>query len=123
VAAALPLAVAGAGVTVGLWIVLASITGLIYHFLPGAPFLVAAWVFRQVEGGRRAAWPEIAIVVAAGAVASLLGILVVSSIGRELDAAPLTGVVAFVGAALSVMWLRRAGANGAPTPQVERSNP
>ncbi|MCJ7709299.1 MAG: hypothetical protein MUQ32_00555, partial [Chloroflexi bacterium] len=50
--AALLVAVSGAAAAVGLWIVLASITGLIYHFMPGAPFLAAAWSFRQVAGSR-----------------------------------------------------------------------
>jgi len=108
--AALLLAVAGAGATVVLWVILASITGLIFHFLPGAPFLVAAWVFRQVEAGRRASWREVAVIVAAGATASLLGSLVVASIGRELDAPVATALVALAGAAVSVAWLRR----GAP---------
>lgn len=105
--AALLLAAAGTGATVGLWIALASITGLIYHFLPGAPFLVAAWIFRQVEGGRRAAWPELAVMVAASASAAAIGVLVVASIGRELDAPAATGLVAVAGAAMSVIWLRR----------------
>lgn len=105
--AALLLAAAGAGATMGLWIALASITGLIYHFLPGAPFLAAAWIFRQVEGGRRAAWPELAVMVAASASAAAIGVLVVASIGRELDPPAITGLVALAGAAISVVWLRR----------------
>lgn len=108
------LAVAGAGATVVLWVILASITGLIYHFLPGAPFLVAAWVFRQVEGGRRAAWPAIVVIVAVGAAASVLGSLAVASIGRELDAPVATALVALAGAAMSVAWLRRGVADVIP---------
>ncbi len=106
-ATGLLLAVAGAGATVVVWVILASITGLIFHFLPGAPFLVAAWVFRQVEGGRRAEWREIAVLVAAGAAASVLGSLTVASIGRELDAPVATALVALTGAGVSVVWLRR----------------
>ena len=106
-AATLLLAVAGAGAAVGLWIVLASITGLIFHFLPGAPFLAAAWVFGQVERGRRAAWPELAVMVAASASAAAIGVLVVASIGRELDPPAITGLVALAGAAIGVVWLRR----------------
>ena len=107
------LALAGGGVVaaVGLWIVLSSITGLIYHFLPGATFLVAVWVFRQVEGGRRAAWPELAVIVATGATGTILGIVLVAGIGRELDAAPVTWLVAITGALIGALWLRR----GAPS--------
>jgi hypothetical protein len=101
------LAVAGAGATVAVWIVLAGITGLIFHFLPGAPFLVAAWVFRQATDGRRATWPETAVIVAAGAVASVLGSLVVVTLGRELDAPAATALVVLAGAAIGVAWLRR----------------
>jgi hypothetical protein len=107
------LAVAGAGATVLVWIILAAITGLIYHFLPGAPFLVAAWVFRQVEGGRPAEWREIAALAAAGAAASVLGILTVASIGRDLDAPVATALVALAGAALGVVWLRRRSTHAA----------
>lgn len=110
--AALVLAVAGAGATVALWIILASITGLVYHFLPGAPFLAAAWVFRQVEHGRRATWPEMAVIVTVGAAASVLGGLAAASIGRELDTPAATGLVALAGVALSVAWLLR-GPSGA----------
>lgn len=108
------LAGAGAGATVVVWIILASITGLIFHFLPGAPLLVAAWAFRQVEGGRRAEWREIAVLVAAGAAASVLGSLTVASIGRELDAPVATALVALAGAAMSVVWLRRGVADVIP---------
>jgi len=121
--AALLLAVAGAGATVALWIILASITGLIYHFLPGAPFLVAAWVFRQVEHGRRATWSEIAVIVTVGAVASILGSLAVASIGRELDAPAATGLVALAGAAMSAAWLRRGPSAVAADRRSDVSNP
>ena len=105
--AGLLLALAAAGATIALWVILASITGLIYHFLPGAPFLVAAWVFRQVKHGRHAAWSEISVIVTVGAAASVLGSLAVASIGRELDAPAATGLVALAGAAMSAAWLRR----------------
>lgn len=113
----------GADVAVGLWIALASITGLIYHFMPGGPFLVAAWIFRQVEGGRRAGWAECAAIATVGAAASAVGILAVSSIGRELDAVPLTGLAAVAGAAISVAWLRRASSSGVDARQTATSNP
>jgi len=108
---ALALATAGVTAAVGLWLLLASITGLIYHFLPGATFLVAAWVFRQVEGGRRAAWPELAVIVATGATGTVVGVVLVAGIGRELDAAPVTWLVAITGALIAAVWLRR----GAPS--------
>lgn len=104
---ALALAAVGVAAVVGLWIMLASITGLIYHFLPGATFLVAAWIFRQVVRGRRAAWPELAVIVAAGAAGSIGGVLLVTGIGRALDAAPVTSLVAVSGAAIGAAWLRR----------------
>lgn len=104
---ALALAAGGVAGVVGLWILLASITGLIYHFLPGATFLVAAWVFRQVARGRRAAWLELAAVVAAGAVGTIVGIALVTGIGRELDTAPVTSLVAITGALIGAVWLRR----------------
>ena len=121
--AALLLAVAGAGATVALWIILASITGLIYHFLPGAPFLVGAWVFRQAEHGRRATWLEIAVIVTVGTVASILGSLAVASIGRELDAPAATGLVALAGAAMSAAWLRRGPSAVAADRRSDVSNP
>ena len=108
---ALALAAAGVAATVALWVVLSSITGLIYHFLPGATFLVAAWVFRQVEHGRRAGWPELAVIGATGATGTILGGVLVAGMGRELDAAPVTWLVVIAGALIGALWLRR----GAPS--------
>jgi hypothetical protein len=104
---ALALAAAGVAGAVGLWVALASITGLIYHLLPGATFLVAAWVYRQVTGGRPAAWRELAVIIAAGAAGTIGGLVLVSGIGRELDPLPVTGSVVITGALIGVVWLRR----------------
>ncbi len=102
----LVLAAGGVAAMVGVWVVLASMSGLIYHLLPGATFLAASWVFRQVEHGRQAAWPEIAVIVATGALGTTTGVLLVGAIGRELDAAPITWLVAIGGALVGAGWLR-----------------
>jgi len=104
---ALALAAGGVAAAVGLWVLLASITGLIYHFLPGSTFLVATWIFRQVARGRQAAWLELAAVVTAGAAGTIVGIALVAGIGRELDTAPVTSLVAITGALIGAVWLRR----------------
>jgi len=106
----LTLAICGVAATVGLWILLASITGLIFHLLPGATFLAATWIFRQVEPERRAGWPDVAVIVVAGAVGTALGAAAIEGIGRELDAMPITWLVAAGGALIAMAWLRRTAA-------------
>lgn len=110
--AAVALALAGVGVAAAVvaWIALASATGLVYHFLPGATFLAGAWVFRQAAPSRRASLPELAAIAAAGATGTVLGVVLVTGIGRELDTAPVTSLVAASGALIAAVWLRRGAA-------------
>lgn len=71
------------------WYALASATGLIFHFMPAGPTLVAAWIVRSADDqppsrGRRAA------LLALGASVGLATALVLAAQGRPLDEPPLT---------------------------------
>lgn len=102
-------ALAGAAVaaTVGGWLVLAAMTGLIYHFLPGATFLAASSVFRTVERGRRASIVELVAILVASGLGTATGLLVVPALGRELDSPMGTALVVVAGALVATVWLRR----------------
>jgi len=107
--APLPIAAAVVAIaaTVTLWVVLAAVTGLIFHFLPGATFLAGTYIFRLADGGRRATMPESAAVLLAGAIGTSIGLLAVQALGRDLDAPLATLLVIVAGAAMAMVWLRR----------------
>lgn len=114
------LAAVGAAGIAGLWVVLAAATGLIFHLLPGATMLAAAWIFRHLGSSRRASWPEVIGIVGSGLLATGAGIGAVTAIGRPLDPAPLTAAVAAAGALIALVWLRRDGvlpSNAVPLPR------
>lgn len=94
--------------TVAVWLALTTATGLIFHFLPGATFLAAAYVFRFLEHGRRASPLEIAVLISGGAIGSAIGLLAVRLLERPLDDGWATALVVIAGAALAVLWLHRA---------------
>jgi peptidoglycan/LPS O-acetylase OafA/YrhL len=93
--------------TVGLWLVLASVTRLIFHFLPGATFLAGAYAFRLAARERRASRLEIAAVLIASAVATGVGLIAVPVLGLELDEPPITMLVVGAGAVIGTVLLRR----------------
>lgn len=103
------LAVAG---TVAAWILLAAATSLIFHFLPGATFLAAAYAFRWRTGARRAGRREIGTILAVGGAGTAIGLGAVAGIGRELDGEALTALVVVAGAAIATIWLRRGPVRG-----------
>lgn len=105
---------------VAVWLALATQTGLIFHFLPGATFLAAAFVFRSLEHGRRASLLEIVVLLFGGAVGSAIGLLAVRALGRPLDDDWATTLVVIAGAALAILWLCRRTASIDAGPSIER---
>ena len=106
--AAVAVGLAGAAMVAAaaLWYGLSIATGLIFHFMPGAPALAGAWVFRTAAR-RPASWPEAALLAAGAALASLFGSIAIPSGGGSLDA-PLLVAAAFVGGlAIAALVLRR----------------
>jgi len=100
------LAAIGVGV---LWFALAIATGLVFHFLPGASFLAGAWTYRWRSGAGRAPASDVAIVLVAGAVATVVAILALVVAGRRLDSEWATAAVAATGALLAATSLRWPG--------------
>lgn len=89
-----------AAASAGIWIVLALVSGLIFHLLPAAPPLVGAWAYRAAGGSRRA---RAAIVLASAGVAlSLLASGLLAAAQRPLDDAWFTILTQLAGAALAI---------------------
>lgn len=85
------------------WYGLATATGLIYHFLPAAPPVAAAWTLRSANHGpigRRSS----ALVLAVGLAAASAITLDLALQGRSLDDASFTAVTLLAGLAVGT-WL------------------
>lgn len=93
--------------TLGLWLVLANATRLIFHFLPGATFLAGANAFRLVAREPRASRLEIAAVLVSSAVATWVGLIAVPALGLELDEPAITMLVVAAGTIIGTVLLRR----------------
>ena len=101
----------GAAALVGLlWFGLSIATGLIYHFMPGAPFLAAAAVFRWATHSRRANRTEVAVILAGSCIVVAAGLRAVPAVGGSLDPPALVAAVTIGGFVLALAWLRRPGA-------------
>lgn len=99
------LALGGAVTAALVWYALASATGLIFHFMPAGPTLVAAWIVRSADDqppsrGRRAA------LLALGASVALATTAVLAAQGRPLDEPPLTALALAGGMGIGA-WLLR----------------
>ncbi len=99
------LALAGAVAAGLVWYGLASATGLIFHFMPAGPTLVAAWIVRSavdqpLSRGRRAA------LLALGASVALVTTVVLAAQGRPLDEPALTALALAGGMGIGA-WLLR----------------
>ena len=102
------LALAGAAAAAFIWYGLALATGLIFHFMPAGPTLVAAWVARSSTDGppsRR----RVAAVLIVGSLTALLTSLVLAGQGRPLDEPWLTALAIAAGVGIGA-WLLRPGA-------------
>lgn len=88
------------------WYVLASATGLIFHFMPAAAPLAGAWVLRRVACGRTRPW--VGLAVWAGSVAlALAATAVIASSRLPLDDPATTAGVFGLGAVAGAWLLRR----------------
>lgn len=83
-----------------IWILLALVSGLIFHLMPAAPPLVGAWVYR-LAGGRRL-FREAVLLAGAGIGLSLLGIGLLAAAARPLDDGWFTVLTQVAGAGLAV---------------------
>jgi hypothetical protein len=98
-------ALAAAAATIA-WLVLALATGLIFHFMPAAPFLAGAWAHRaRSDGARAPGLDTTAALLVAGALAAV-GIAALVAMSRPLDDPPVTAAAAAGGALLAAAWLR-----------------
>lgn len=102
------LALAGAVAAALVWYALASATGLIFHFMPAGPTLVAAWIVRSADDqppsrGRRAA------LLALSASVALATTVVLAAQGHPLDEPPLTALALAGGVGIGAWVLRTPG--------------
>jgi len=96
----------GAG---ALWFALSVATGLIFHFMPAAPILVAVWIRRALGPNTPVPWPSLWAHIAGGLVVAVVAGAAIASVGASLDSEWLVGAVLVIGTGLSV-WLGRRGA-------------
>ncbi|MEX1171659.1 MAG: hypothetical protein WEG56_03495 [Chloroflexota bacterium] len=99
-------AVLGAG---ALWFVLSVATGLIYHFMPAGPILVAVWIRRAYGQDAPIPWPSLWAHVAGGLVVAAVAGAAIARVGAPLDGEPLVGAVLVVGTGLAIWLGRRSG--------------
>lgn len=95
--------VAAAAATAVAWYLLASMTGFIFHLMPAAPAIAAAWTLRGADP--TSSRPRRLAVVAAGTGIGASTLLVLAAMGRPLDDAWLTLGVLVVGALIAARLL------------------
>ncbi len=93
----------GAGI---LWLVLSIATGLIFHFMPAAPMVVAIWVRRSYGPDRPLDSPSLAAHIAGGIGVTAATAGVIATAGGSLDDLWLMIVVTIFGTAIAI-WLGR----------------
>lgn len=99
-------ALAAAVTTALVWYVLASVTGLIFHFMPAGPMLVTAWIVRWADDRPRRRGQRTAL-FAAGASIALATTLVLAGEGKPLDEPLITGLTIAAGVIIGAWLLRR----------------
>ncbi len=107
-----PVAVVTAAAALGagaLWFALSIATGLIFHFMPAAPILVAVWTRRALGQNAPVPWPSLWAHIAGGLVVAVTAGAAIAGVGASLDSEWLVGAVLVIGTGLSV-WLGRRGA-------------
>jgi hypothetical protein len=102
---AVGLAIAGAIAAALAWYVLASVTGLIFHFMPAGPTIATAWILRWADDRPTARRHRTAL-LALGASIALVMTLVLAVEGRQLDEPLITGLAIAAGVAIGA-WLLR----------------
>lgn len=99
-------AVLGVGV---LWFALSVVTGLIFHFMPGAPILAAVWVRRSYGPDRALAWRFLGAHVAGGLLVVVIIGAALAAVGASLGTAWEVAAVIVAGTGIAI-WLGRRGA-------------
>jgi hypothetical protein len=99
-------ALLGAVAVALVWYVLATVTGLIFHFMPAGPPLATAWVARWADGGPPDRVRRLGL-LAAGAAIGLAMSLLLGASGRPLDEPAITGLTIAGGVVIGAWLLRR----------------
>ncbi len=95
-----------------LWIVLSLRTRLIFHLMPAAPSLGAAFTFRWRTGAGRenpqdpAQLRDVLALLAGALIITTAAALVLARAGHFLDGDLLVAAITLAGAAMSGLWLR-----------------
>lgn len=97
--------IASAAATIA-WLVLALATGLIFHFMPAAPFLAAALAYRARSAGPRAPGLDTATVLLVAGALAAVGVALLVAASRPLDDPPMAAAAAAGGALFAAAWLR-----------------
>ena len=92
-----------------LWFVLSVVTGLIFHFMPGAPIVAAVWVRRSYGPDRALEWRSLWVHVAGGLLGAVITVAALAAVGSSMDAIWQVAAVLIVGTGIAI-WLGRRGA-------------
>lgn len=97
----------GASLVVGIaWFGLSMATGLLYHLMPGATFLVTGWVFRD-RVDRPASRNEGALLLAIAGAVTVLGLVLIPAAGGLVGGSLENLVVVAGGFILAARWMLR----------------
>lgn len=102
-AAVVATATIGVGV---LWLMLSMTTGLIFHFMPGAPMLAAVWVRRAHGPDVPIPWHSLWAHIAGGIGVTVVIAIIIAKAGGALDAVWLIDAAVLAGTGLAI-WLGR----------------
>lgn len=89
------------------WLGLSVATGLVYHLMPGATFLAAAWAYRATGGSRPAPWRDVIVALVGSAGVTAGGLLLIPAAGGAIAGPAELIVVTLGGALAAAAWLRR----------------
>jgi hypothetical protein len=99
--------VAAAVVGVGLlWFILSVVTGLIFHFMPGAPIVAAVWVRRSYGPDRPLMWPSLAAHIGVGVTVTAVSLATLAGVGASQDTVWQIAAVMLTGIGIAI-WLGR----------------
>lgn len=102
----LVLAAATSGLVGAAWFGLSMATGLLYHLMPGATFVAAAWAFRT-RARRRARLREATFILSIAATVTAAGLIIIPEAGGVVGDALENAVVIGVGFVLATRWMLR----------------
>lgn len=102
----LMLAAAASALVGAAWFGLSMATGLLYHLMPGATFVAAAWAFRT-RAHRRARVREATFILSIAAAVTAAGLILIPEAGGVVGETLENAIVIGAGFVLATRWMLR----------------